>query len=122
MDQSNKEKANIPMYFTNKKLVSSPTTAQQIPSCRRSYILWREKTQDGYHFFDGDEDFESYNEGCPLFHQTSVLLKGAGKQQRAAWKIILHRGIKLPTPSLYLYEEAGNPGLPIYFSEQSIHY
>ena len=71
--------------------------------------VWWEKTQDGYHFFDGDGDLECHNEGPPLLHHRSVLLQEVGKQQRAAWKMILHHGIKIPTPRLYLYDEAGNP-------------
>ena len=67
------------------------------------------ENSSGYHFFDGDEDLESHNEGPPLFHHRSVLLQEVGKQQRATWKIILHHGIKLPTPRLFLYDEAGNP-------------
>ena len=71
--------------------------------------MWWEKTENGYHFFDGDEDLETHSEGPLLLHHRSVLLEEVRKQQRAAWKFILDRGIPLPTPRLYLYDEDGNP-------------
>lgn len=45
--------------------------------------VWWEKTENGYHFFDGDEDLESHSEGPSLLHHRSVLLEEVGKQQRA---------------------------------------
>ena len=71
--------------------------------------VWWEKTENGYHFFDGDEDLETHSEGPLLLHHRSVLLEEVGKQQRVAWKFILDHGIPLPTPRLYLYDEDGNP-------------
>ena len=70
--------------------------------------VWWEKTENGYHFFDGDEDLETHSEGPLLLHHRSVLLEEVGKQQRAAWKFILDHGIPLPTPRLYLYDEDGS--------------
>ena len=51
--------------------------------------MWWEKTENGYHFFDGDEDIETHSEGPLLLHHRSVLLEEVRKQQRAAWKFIL---------------------------------
>ena len=62
--------------------------------------VWWESTEDGFHFFDGDQDAPSQSHQPPLFHFRHHSIKDVERRQESSWKKVVQDRTIIPAYSI----------------------
>ena len=69
--------------------------------------VWWESTEDGFHFFDGDQDAPSQSYQPPLFHFRHHSIKDVERRQESSWKKVVQDRTIIPAYSIKIYNSDG---------------
>ena len=70
--------------------------------------VWWERKNDGYLFYDSDEDPCFRGEGPPLNHFRSCSIEDIEKKSEECWKCIIEQKIELPCSHIRIYDNNGD--------------
>ena len=84
--------------------------------------VWWEPTEDGFHFFDGDEDAPSQPCQPYLFHFRHHSIKDVEERQESSWKQVVDDRIIILAHSIKIYNSDGLVTAKIVYKNMTAHY
>ena len=70
--------------------------------------VWWTRSDDGYKFYDADNDPNFHDEGPPVRYCRSTSIEDVFKESQESWKTIVEREISIPCAAIRLFDEHGD--------------